>query len=179
MLFNLERDTKTSIVGYLVPDGFADHPRIAVCDPSGKLFEMDCNEMREAIIQSGRHETGINGFRVDDKVLPDIAAYQELSVFDAKSGVLIYRRVPKDSVVAQKIVRVETQIIPFLALDHAIKPRFQYGAEGADRFGVETVMQMFHLHAIPSIYIAGRLHIKGFTEFLDRDFKAVTVINEP
>ena len=173
MLFSLERDTKTSIVGYLVPDGFADQPRIVVTDPGGVLFEMDCNEMREAVLRSGRHETGMIGFRIDDTVLPGIAAYKELSIFDAKTGVLVYRRVPKDQVVAQKVVRVETQIIPFLALDHAIKPHFQYGAEGVDRFGIETVQQMFLLFAIPSIYIAGRLQIKGFSEYLDRDFKAV------
>jgi hypothetical protein len=179
LLFNLEQDTGSSISGYLVPDGFADRPRIIVRDGPDTLFEMECNEMREAVVRAGRHETGMIGFRVDEALLPDIQQRSELSVWDHKSGLLIYRRAPRSDLVQKKLVRVETQMIPFLAMDKAIKPHFQYGADGVDRFGLETVQQMFHLNAVPSIYLAGRLQIKTFTEFLDRDFQAIAVINDP
>jgi hypothetical protein len=179
LLFNLEHDTRNAIIGYLVPDGFADRPRIIVRDGQETLFEMECNEMREAVLRAGRHETGMIGFRIDDTILPDIEQRPELTLWDHKSGVLIYRRAPPASIVQKKLVRVETQMIPFLAMDKAIKPHFQYGADGVDRFGLETVQQMFHLNAVPSIYLAGRLQIRTFTEFLDRDFQAIAVINDP
>jgi hypothetical protein len=179
VLFNLEFDHGSVVEGYVVPDGYAEHPGIIVMDGQQRLLEMKCNAMREAVIRSGRHETGMIGFRLDDSIIGGLAERRDLAVFDAKTGILIYRRSTPEPTVAVKLARLETQAVPMLDFDMFMLQRFQYAMERVERFGLETAQQIFHLNAVPSIYVAGRLHIRNFSEFLDRGFHMMMIVTEP
>lgn len=178
MLFNVEYDEGYVIEGYLVPDGFAERPRIHVSDGIQSLAEMDCGEPREAVRVSGRHATGLVGFRLDETNIPDLANKAELTIRDAASGLLIYRRGYRQWK-RKRIVRLELQLVPFVALDRSLQDHFQYAINRAERFGLETTLQVFHLNNADSIYLSGRLQIRAFEQFMERGFEVVTILTEP
>lgn len=179
MLFNLEHDNGDVIEGYLVPDGYSEQPWIIVMDDQARLVELPCNSMREAVIRSGRHETGMVGFRLDETIVKGLKGRTKLAIYDGKTGILVYRRTAPARTIKKKFVRLETRIVPSIDIDLFMERRFQYGISRVERYGLETAQQVFHLHGISSIYVSGRLQIRSFTEFLDKDFEAMTIVNDP
>lgn len=179
MLFNIEFDAGDAIEGYVIPDGFSEQPSILVSDHDGPVARVACNQLREAVIGSGRHGSGMVGFRLDATVVPGLAERETLAIHDAKTGLLIYRRVAAHSRKNLKIVRLETQMIPSLRLDRYCSEGFQFELFSAERFGHETTLQAFHLQALDSVFISGRLLMKNYEVFLDRGFRAVALLTNP
>lgn len=178
MLFNIEIDEGDVIEGYLVPDGFTEEPSILVSDGMETLLKLDCREQREAVRISGRHSSGLVGFRLDENSIPGLADKAELTIQDAKSGLLIYRR-GSQQWKRKRVVRLELQLVPLAALDRSLQDNFQYTISRAERFGLETTLQVFHLNNTSSIYLAGRLQIRAFEQFMERGFEVVAMLTEP
>lgn len=178
MLFNIEFDEGHVIEGYLVPDGFAEEPTIFVSNGMEALVELECREPREAVRASGRHASGRVGFRLDGHTVPGLAEKTHLTIRDARSGMLIYRRGSRPWK-RKRIVRLETQLVPQAALDRSIEDNFQYAISRTERFGLETTLQVFHLNNAPSIYLAGRLQIRTFEQFMERGFEIAAMLTEP
>ncbi|MCY1740357.1 hypothetical protein [Ensifer sp. SL37] len=179
MLFNIEFDAGDSIEGYVIPDGFSEQPSILVSDHGGPVARVACDQLREAVIGSGRHGSGMVGFRLDATVIPGLAEMETLAIHDAKTGLLIYRRVAIHNRKNLKIVRLETHMIPSLRLDRYCSEGFQFELFSAERFGHETTLQAFHLQALESVFISGRLLMKNYEVFLDRGFRAVALLTDP
>ncbi|MBN8950878.1 MULTISPECIES: hypothetical protein [unclassified Rhizobium] len=179
MLFNLEYDHGNLIEGYLIPDGFSDKPQIRVSDADGELMILPCDQVKQAVIDSGRHEDGLVGFRLDTTIIPDLTERTSLMIHDAKSGLLIYRRPQVASTIPLKIVRLEAQLLPMVKFDYHCGRHFQYELSSVERFGHETTLQAFHLNAIQSIYISGRLLMRNYEEFFDKGFKAIALLTDP
>lgn len=179
MLFNLEFDHGNVLEGYLIPDGFSDRPVIRVLGEDGELLRMQCAEPRPAVVQSGRHETGLVGFRLDDAVLPGLETIRYLEIRDARSGILVYRRPGLRKPLALKLFRMEFQMLPMAKLDHCCGKLFQYELSGLERFGQETALQAFHLNAVDSIFLSGRLHLRNFEEFFDKGFQVIGYLPDP
>jgi hypothetical protein len=178
VLFNVEYDEGDVIEGYLVPDGFTEQSRVLVSDGTAVLAEIDCGELREAVRVSGRHATGRVGFRLDENNVPGLADRAELTIRDASSGLLVYRRGGRQWT-RRRIVRLELQLVPFAALDRSLENLFQYAISRTERFGLETTLQVFHLNKASSIYLSGRLQIRAFEQFMERGFDVVTMLTEP
>jgi hypothetical protein len=179
VLFNLEYDHGNVIEGYLIPDGFSDRPQIRISDADGDLMILPCNQLKQAVIDSGRHEDGHVGFRLDTTIIPDLVERASLMIHDAKSGLLIYRRPQVSNTIPLKVVRLETQLLPMVKFDYYCGRNFQYELSSVERFGHETTLQAFHLNAIESIYISGRLLMRNYEEFLDKGFKAIVLLTDP
>ncbi len=179
MLFNLEYDDGAAIEGYLIPDGFSDEPGIVVTRDDGTTVAFGCDQSRPAVVQSGRHATGMVGFRIDQTSMPDIAMQRHLAVHDAKSGLLIYRRPRVAAPIPMKVLRLELNMLPMVKFDQYCGHHFQYAVSSVERFGHETALQVFHLNAVPSIYISGRLLLRNYEEFLDKGFMVIADIPDP
>jgi len=179
LLFNLETDRGDVVEGYLIPDGFADRPQIVVSDATGTIAVLSCDQMRQAVVASGRHQTGLVGFRLDKSNIPDLRSCSTLTIRDQKSGLLIYRRPLGPQQVNKKLLRLETQLLPMVKLDQYIGGRFQYAVQSVERFGHETALQAFHLNAIKSIFISGRLLVRNYQEFFDKGFTGVALLTDP
>ena len=74
MLFNMETDTGDRVTGYLVPDGYSEVPSIRLRSEGGEVLSLAANEIREALVVAGRHETGQCGFSVGTEHIPNIQA---------------------------------------------------------------------------------------------------------
>ncbi len=115
MLFNLEADTGDRVTFYVVPDGFQGVPNIRVFNGGEELFVFEANEARQALVAASRHETGQCGFSIDSSLVPDLPALSNLELYEAETGVLIYRRRRAPHMVAHKILRLETTPLSTLA----------------------------------------------------------------
>lgn len=179
MLFNVEHDRGDVIEGYLIPDGFSEQPTIAIYDCNGGVVNLICDQARPAVVESGRHASGLVGFRIDENTIPGLSVVETLSIRDAKSGVLIYRRPQVPVPVPLKVIRLEPQLIPSTHIDRYCGKFFQYELHAIERFGHETVLQAFHLNAVSSIYLSGRLLMRNYEEFFDRGFQGIVFLTDP
>ncbi|WP_421423125.1 hypothetical protein [Agrobacterium rosae] len=178
MLFNLEFDHGDRIEGYLIPDGFSENASIVISKDDGTTIFLPCLHERVAVKQSGRHETGLVGFVIDQTIIEDLEQQQNLSIHDATTNLLIYRRA-KEGVLQKKLLRLEMSIVPQPKLDAFCSNHFQYAVHAVERFGHETTLQAFHLNAVNSIFISGRLFLRNYEEFLDKGFMVVASFMDP
>lgn len=178
MLFNIESDTGVRLSGYVVPDGFTARPNLTVRGNGTVLLSMQTNDMRDALVNAGRHESGMCGFVIDEGMVPGLADIVDLEVTEADSGTLIYRR-PRPDCVAKKVLRLETHLFPLWRLDNALKSVFQYGSSAIDQLGRETATQMFLLNHVESAYLSGRLLYKNYAYYADTNFKTLLILHEP
>jgi hypothetical protein len=178
MLFSLEHDSGDLVVVYVVPDGFEGVPRIRVCNGGEELVVLTANEAREALVAASRHETGQCGFSIDSSLVPDLPELSELELYDAETGLLIYRR-PSPHMMANKILRLETHLFPLWRLDDALRPNFQYHARGIESLGRETVTQLFLLGNVDSVYISGRILYKNYAYFVESAFQTAILLQNP
>ncbi len=179
MLFGIEYDRGDSVGGYLVPDGHSEVASILVADGADFAFEMRCNELRESVRDARRHDTGLVGFRIDDRVVPNLVLRRNLTIRDARNGLLIYRRLPYMPRVNKKVMRLEVQMVPAVGFDKSIATNFHYFQGSLDKFGHESILQSFNLNIMASIYISGRIMIRNYEEFLDRDFYFISFYLDP
>ena len=178
MLFNIERDSGDCVVGYCVPDGFEATPRLRVVSGGVEVARLEANELRQSLVDAGRHQTGRCGFSISDAEVPGLAGLDDLTILDEETGLLVYRR-PRSEFLQRKVVRLETHLFPLWRLDDAIKPRFQYFIRGVEALGRETVTQLLLLSDIESSYVSGRILYKNYAYFIDNGFDVCMFIQDP
>jgi hypothetical protein len=178
MLFNIERDSGDSVVGYCVPDGFETTPRLRVFARGNEVAQLEANDLRQSLVDAGRHQTGLCGFAISEAEVPGLGGMDDLEIFDEDSGLLIYRR-QRNEHLQRKVVRLETHLYPLWRLDDAIKPRFQHFIRGVETLGRETVTQLLLLNDIGSSYLSGRILYKNYAYFIDNGFDVCMFIQDP
>lgn len=178
MLFNLEADVGDAVVLYLVPDSAAGVATIVARSNGQSVLSLPANEIRQALVDAGRHQTGACGFRLHEQVLPGLAGMADLELYDAETNLLLYRR-PHPEHLRKKIVRIETHLFPLWRLDDTLKPRFQYFARGIEALGRETTTQLFLLNHVASIYLSGRILYNNYRHYIDTHFDTIFVMHHP
>lgn len=178
MLFNIEQDLGDRLVGYLVPDTFSGLGRFRVLGNGEILYEGATKEPRLALVEAGRHESGLCGFDVGPENVANLASFDDLAIVDADSNLLIYRRRPANAI-PRKIIRLETHLFPLWRFDDSLRPGFQYFERGIDRHGRETTTQMFLMQGTDSVYLSGRLLFRNFAYYIDSGFDMITVLQNP
>jgi hypothetical protein len=178
MLFSIEVDAGDRVTGYVVPDGFTDSPQLRVCDGGKELLTLAADEPRDGLVAAGRHETGRCGFSIDTVKLPALPQLKHLEIFEAGTGVLVYRR-KTPSMIAQKIIRLETHLFPLWRFDDALRPNFQYHARGIEDLGRETVTQLLLLSTIDSVYLSGRILYANYVHFIESSFRTIILLQDP
>src|SRR5579884_4398793 len=157
MLFNIEIDEGTRIVGYLVPDSYSASGALRISHGERELAVLPCREERPSLVVGRRHETGHCGFTIDEKVIADLPRRERLELYDAETGLLIYRRRPPAEAAQKRIFRLETHLFPLWRLDDGLERHFQFFYRGIERYGRETTTQLFLLNHSGSLYMSGRL----------------------
>ncbi len=117
MLFNIEVDEGTRIVGYLVPDTFSGSPWLRITDGQQELLALQCREERAALVAAGRHDTGRCGFTIDEAIISNLEQQVALEIYDQETNTLIYRRRPPSQVIQKRVLRLETHLFPLWSLD--------------------------------------------------------------
>ena len=178
MLFNIEQDEGHRIIGYVVPDGYSGVPTIRLTCKGEVVLTCSANENRQALVDAGRHETGRCGFNIGPELAPGLADMKDLSIVEAETDLLIYRRAPQDRI-QRKILRLETHLFPLLRFDQCLQEKVQYFQKGLELFGRETVTQMFLLTGVDSVYLSGRIFYRSFAYCIENGFEMALVLQDP
>lgn len=144
-----------------------------------ELATVEATQPISALVIAGRHETGQCGFVIDETVVPGIRGLAELEIREAETGMLIYRRSSDPSFVQEKLVRLETHMVGLRRVDRAIGQRFCYAYVDAERRGLESVTQIFHLLGVRSLYLAGRFFYRSFESLVEQQCKMICMIHDP
>ncbi|MGF1446553.1 MAG: hypothetical protein ACFBRM_10180 [Pikeienuella sp.] len=179
MLFNVEADQGHEIVGYLVPDSFTDIPRLALFSRGQMLWAGQAAEPRPALVASGRHRTGQCGFRIGPTAVPDLAQRGDVELRCMATGLTIYRRFAGRPVVARRVFRLETRCVPLTRFDRELEPFFQAWHPQIDRYGAETIDQLFLLNGRGSSYASGRLQVPGHGALADGSVAVLLLLRDP
>ena len=178
MLFNVEEDLGFEVSGYVVCDGLSDSARL-VFESGGRIVYEGLAELpREALVNAGRHHTGLCGFCVDNEMAPALHKMDDLVIRDADSGTLIYRRRRPEHIM-KRVLRLESQLFPSWRFDNALNPYFQYAANQIEAYGRETVQQMLVLWNVSSVYLSGRLLYRAFQQHLEGQFDVIFSMHHP
>jgi hypothetical protein len=178
MLFNIEADTGALVTGYVVPDNFSGVPNIVLRSNGEDVLVRPANEIREALVSAGRHQTGACGFMIDERLVPLLAKMHDLEIYDSDTKLLIYRR-PKPHFLGKCVLRLETHLFPLWRFDEALSSRFQYFSRGIEKLGRETTTQFFLLNQVNSVYLSGRILYKNFRHYIDSHFETIFIMHNP
>lgn len=179
MLFNIELDEGSRIVGYLVPDAFSGSPSLRITDGQKDLSFLSCQEERGALVAAGRHDNGRCGFTIDQTIIADLPQQNSLEIYDQETNILIYRRRPSSAVAQKRILRLETHLFPLWRLDDAMANHFQFFYKGIERHGRETTTQLFLLNNSTSLFLSGRLILRAYDNYLNDTFDCVAILRDP
>jgi len=178
MLFNVESDSGDRVIGYLGPDAYSSVPTIRISSGGKDVLTLSANEVREALVIAGRHESGVCGFSIDTKMLPGLADMADLAIYEAETGLLVYRR-PRPSDIQRRILRLESHLFPLWQLDKALEPYFQYFSIGIENLGRESVTQLFLLNHVNSSYLSGRILYRTYASYIQAGFKTILLVQNP
>jgi hypothetical protein len=180
MLFNVHKDTGDRVEGYFVPDGFASEPvQVSVTSNDRRLLTVDCDIAIEDLPRVGRHETGVVGFALDCEQIQDLPERADLTIKDAATGFLIYRRNQPDRYVQRRVFRLETTMGRPDRYARVLCPLFAYAVPEVHSYGTETVSQLFSLRDYPSMYFEGRVHITPYQKYFSDEILSVVTLEEP
>jgi hypothetical protein len=179
MLFNIDVDQGSRIVGYVVPDNFSESSSVRITDGARDVLVLPCQEERAALVYAGRHGNGRCGFTIDETIIADLSRQEALEIYDHETNILIYRRRPPSQVTQKRVFRLETHLIPLWRIDDKVERHFQYFYKGIERHGLETATQMFLLNNSSSLYLSGRLNFRSYELYINETFNCVAVLRDP
>lgn len=178
MMFSVHTETYDSLQGYMVPDSFSGVAKIRVICDGHTVYQGACDEVIHDIVRIGRHETGLTSFTIDGSKVFDLGGMRDLSIHDADTGFLIYRRNLTDRYLQKRLFRLETTQAVASAYAPALLPYFTYGMSDVQLYGHETISQLFNLPHYPSFFFEGRVHITAHLKYLtDQFISAVSVVD--
>lgn len=180
MLFHMELQDN-ALIGWVLPDNPSAIPRIKIFGRTGFLTELEANSLRTDLRDRNLHETGMAGFVIDSKSLPNLAQIiDQIEIRDSDTNVLIYRAFDPKAQIEQKLFRFELQAMPDTKTEELFAKRFNLYYGAAHRFPQDTMFGIINNPAAKSVYISGRLNFQQYEQLLrERQFKIVTLIRNP
>jgi hypothetical protein len=180
MLFNIDQDGGSQIVGWVMPNNPSFTPRIRVLSGDETKGIFDATQYRPLLKEQGLHDTGICGFVLDETIVPGLVDLKELAIFDEDSDLLLYRRRPPGKVIESKLFRVETRLLRTAILNDLLAPNFHMVYAGLEMLTEETVFSVLAIPYTNSIYATGRIFVRALEHQLrDRNFKTAILIRDP
>lgn len=180
MLFSIDEDAGTRIVGWIMPDNPSSTPHVAVF-VGGKMHKVvRATVLRPLLREQGLHETGICGFVVDQQAVPDLAKLTDVELYDEATNIRIYRRRPETAKANLKLFRLETRAVPQAAMNEPFQDLFHMAFTRLEQTPEEAVRSILGIAFSPSIFCTGRLYFRTFEPLLtDRGFKCTVLVRNP
>lgn len=180
MLFSIDEDAGSRIVGWIMPDNPAATPRVAVLVGGELRRVIPATVLRPLLREQGLHETGICGFVVDEHVVAGLADTTDIELYDETTNIRIYRRRPPAAKADQKLFRLETRVVPQAQLNLPLQDLFHMPFTRLERIPEEAVKSILGIAFSPSIFCTGRVFFRTYEPLLrDRGFKCSVLLRDP
>lgn len=183
MIFNVERDEGSQIVGWLVNDRPDEIPRLKVFLDPGRTdpIVINADEVRDWILATGFHDTGQCGFTIDERIVPNIRTSTTLVICEHDTGTVIYKRGYRPGQhIAGRHFRLETRILPRSWIDTALQPYFHMFYPGFERYSAQTGKTILAIPYTVSLMASGRVPFHAVEDVLRQHrFKTSALIGDP
>ncbi|GLK83937.1 hypothetical protein [Ancylobacter defluvii] len=180
MLFSIDEDTGTRIVGWIMPDNPSHTPCVSVFEGSEKLAEVQARIVRPLLREQGLHDTGLCGFVVDEAAVSGLARRHQIDVFDVHTQTLVYRRRYGTPTIQRKLFRLETQILPNVRVNRLFDSLFQMSYPRIESLPPDTTRSIIDINFSNSIYLSGRVYLAEYEVFLQKNgFDSCTYVRDP
>jgi len=178
MLFNV-LEAEDYVHGFCTPNGFSAEARVRVSSGGRVIYTGPCDQIIEDHVHYGRHATGRVGFVLTNTQIPKLMQLADLTIQDAQTGFLIYRRNRPNQFVQKRVFHLETLLAPPMAYAPTLARYFAYTLGEAQFHGVETNTQAFALTHYPSMYLEGRLPVSAYQAHFDDPLLSVISVTDP
>lgn len=179
MFFNIDNDDGRSIGGWLVLDNPAETPSLIVAVPGRSELLVQADILRADIRDLGIHSTGMVGFCIDERKVPGLPALEDVTLLEAETRLLIFRRSNPDHV-RKKIFFFDPGILPQNTLAHAFERHFTMTYSGSEKYSLETMLVLINNHSAQSIVLHGRTNFNRYSAALNNaGFMRMALLREP
>src|SRR5947209_555950 len=162
MLFNIDADEGSRIVGWVMPDNPAATPSVIVVLPEGREVKVEATINRSEVVGILQvefgfyHSTGTIGFVVDETHVPQLQESQEIELLDGETRTLIYRRFQISRHIEKRLCYFDLAVMPQRRIIQAISSHFALTYTYAERYPLETMMMLVKNASAKSILMMGR-----------------------
>ena len=179
MFFNIDGDDGHAIRGWIVLDNPAAEPSLIAVVPGRGEVLIRADIQRVDVRDLGIHTTGKVGFHVDDTAVPGLASLEDLSLLEAESRLLIFRR-STPLHLKKKVYFFDAGILPQNPISQALEQNFTMSYFGSEKHSLETMLVLINNHAVNSILLQGRSNFNRYSSFLNNaDFMRIALLREP
>ncbi|MVA59453.1 hypothetical protein [Agrobacterium vitis] len=180
MLFNIDTDMGNTVGGWLVLDNPSDIPvfRFSVSGRQDLIFKS--NVFRRDLQDIGIHTTGMAGFHIDEQIVPDLSSLSEFVLREATTGLPLYARYNPDRHLAQKLIIIDTGLLPQMRSMHLLMDFFAIRYPMIERFSLETVSSVLGRNFFQSVVVSGDVNWIRLSDTIEKSgFKAITLLRDP
>jgi hypothetical protein len=186
MLFHIEADQGTQIVGWLMPDNPSETPSVLVILPDGQEVEVAATLAKPDVIETLRdafgfhHTTGNIGFLIDETILPGLAELQEFEIVSKDGRVPIYRRFQISRHLEKHFCCFDVAIMPQRGIQRALRDHFTLCYPQAQRYPMETLLALIGNRSATSVAITGRPSFtRHISSLRDKGYTVVALLRDP
>ncbi|MFD0938369.1 hypothetical protein [Methylobacterium trifolii] len=176
MRFFIDFDNGDLIRGWIVPDNPLAISRVVVAVDGRRMAEIPAAIVDEAFKRNGWHSTGQCTFELTDGTVPGLSDLRRLELYDADTNVMIYRRVPRDGLVMQRVLLLNTGIHPETVIQGTLFRHFQQSYFGLHRMSDEILTSIFASQAMPSSLLSGSIVVPRYESLFTPDLMLTTIL---
>jgi len=179
MFFHIDADEGRSIRGWIVLDNPAAAPKLTLVIPDRPEMAIEANLHRSDIQEMGIHQTGHVGFDINETHVADLASLAEVSVLEAESRLLLFRR-SRPQHVNKKLFIFDASVMPQNTIMRAMSHYFTNYYFHSERFSLETMLVIINNHFCQSSVLYGRSNFNRYSSYLNNaGFTRAALLQEP
>lgn len=165
MQFNIDQDTGASISAWVAPDNPDMVPKVLLSATGHDVLELPANRSRPDIRDLGLHTTGMVGFWIDNSMVPDLEAWSDLQIREARSNLLLHRR---HDGIPLKLFMLDTSMTASasLAMQSIVQQHFTLSYDAVERHPYDTLFALLNNQAERSIFACGRPQLTRYSNIL-------------
>jgi hypothetical protein len=180
MHFVVDSDEGDSIKGWLAPDHPSAIPSFVAVIPGREELVFPARIMRPDIRDLGLHATGLCGFDLDARIIPDLAALDDVAILEAATRLPFYRRFQPGRHVERKLFIYDPSLTPQRRIRQDVAAQFSLALFNVERHGLETTISLIVNRANRSILLSGRAFLPRYDHLLqDHGYLRAAILREP
>jgi len=179
MYFSIDADEGRAISGWIVLDNPTAAPRLTLVIPDRPEITIEAHNHRPDIQEIGIHLTGHVGFCIDEAIVPDLAAIDDVSLLESESRLLIFRR-PRPHHLERKVYIFDASVMPQSGLLRELTHFFTNYYFHSERLSLETMLIVINNHFCSSTVLYGRSNFNRYVSYLNNaGFLRAALLHEP
>lgn len=157
MYFHIDYSTPEFVDGWLAPDNPTVVPKFRVETNGRNAVVLEANVYRPDLVDARLHESGLVGFRFDDRNVPGLSVSQDLTITELATDKIIFRRTSDVRYTLGKLLVYNNLPVPSRLFRRNLGDQFLVSYPSIDDLGIDTALSLLGNDALDSIFSEGRL----------------------